>query len=116
MKQARCLLHTQLVDVVANTARRPTPQHASRPELIAGGQLLQTFVHLGHVRLQQHNYALFVFFALLPLLRELIGKRYGATDCALGAAVPSALPRVRRVAGRVRVEKRVIGHIFCAWL
>ena len=30
----------------------------------------------------------------------------------LGAAVRSALPRVRRVAGRVRVEKRVIGHIF----
>ena len=32
------------------------------------------------------------------------------------AVVRSALPRVRRVAGRVRVEKRVIGHIFCAWL
>ena len=30
----------------------------------------------------------------------------------LGAAVRSALPRVRRVAGRVRAEKRVIGHIF----
>ena len=60
--------------------------------------------------------------AALPLPLRACGVPSGQSVRALpransgwggpGAAARSALPRVRRVAGRVRVEKRVIGHIF----